>query len=120
MAAAPNNDLVSVASGFHLAVRSWEFSTETDLPTFSAPPEIEPLFEKSVSRPEPGSLLMRPTFNTTTIGALGAVNAAASSLQPFGVQLQILPERVAPLASRRNRNVILIGDPLTSFAAGRM
>ncbi|MBL8175620.1 MAG: hypothetical protein JNK48_13185 [Bryobacterales bacterium] len=120
IAAAPNNVLVSVAGGFHLAVRSGEFSTQSELPTFPAPPEIEPLFEKTVPRPEPGALLMRPTFNTTTIGALGAVNAAAASLQTFGVQLQILPERVTPLASLRNRNVILIGDPLTSFAAGRL
>ena len=59
-------------------------------------------------------------MNATTLGALGAVAAAATSLHSLGVTVQILPERTAPLASFRNRNVILIGDPLISFAAAQL
>ena len=46
--------------------------------------------------------------------------SSTSTLRGFGSQFQILPERTAPLASFRNRNVILLGDGLNSFAAAKL
>lgn len=63
---------------------------------------------------------MRPALITVSLGALGAVVTASTLSQALGVQTQVLPERTAPLASFRNRNVILIGHPLNSFAASQL
>ncbi|MCX6602639.1 MAG: hypothetical protein NTV52_03515 [Acidobacteria bacterium] len=112
--------LMCVASNFHLAVRLGNFSSESDLPTFPAPEEIYPLYQKSNPMPERGPLFMRPALNTTTLGVVGAIAAASSTLRAFGAQFQILPERTAPLASFRNRNVILYGDATSSFAATKL
>ena len=118
--ATQGNVLICLATPFHLVVRPGEFSPDADLPAFPAPAGIEAFFEKTNPRPAGTKLFMRPTLNTTTLGALGAVAAAATSLQSLGIQVQILPERTAPLASFRNRNVILVGDPLISFAAAQL
>ncbi len=118
--AAPGTVLICLATPFHLVVRPGEFSPDADLPAFPAPAGIEALFEKTNPRPAGAKLFMRPTLNTTTLGALGAVAAASTSLHSLGAQVQILPERTAPLASFRNRNVILVGDPLISFAAAQL
>ncbi len=112
--------LICLGTPFQMTVRPGGFSPDADLPVFLAPPGIEALFDKTAPRRDGAKLFMRPALNTTTLGALGAVVAASNRLQAFGVQSQILPERSAPLASFRNRNVILVGDPLTSFAAAQL
>ena len=55
-----------------------------------------------------------------SLGVVGGIAAVSSTLHALGAQSQILPERSAPLASFRNRNVILFGDPITSFAAAQL
>jgi hypothetical protein len=112
--------LICVASNFHMVVRSGAFSPESDLPTFPAPAEIYALYQKVNPWPERGSLVMRPALNIATLGVVGGVAAASAHLHALGVPYQILPERTAPLASFRNRNVILFGDPLNSFAAAQL
>jgi len=112
--------LICLGTPFQMTVRAGGFSPDADLPVFPAPTGIEGLFDKTAPRRDGAKLFMRPALNTTTLGALGAVVAASNRLQTFGVQSQILPERTAPLASFRNRNVILVGDPLTSFAASQL
>ena len=118
--AAQTDVLICLGTPFQMTVRAGGFSPDADLPVFPAPPGIEGLFDKTAPRRDGAKLFMRPALNTTTLGALGAVVAASNRLQSFGVQSQILPERTAPLASFRNRNVILVGDPLTSFAAAQL
>ena len=114
------NVLISIASGLQMTVRAGAFSADSDLPSFPAPAEIYSLYQKT-SPWDPGDkLFMRPSLNTASLGVVGAVAAAATSLHSMGAQYQILPERIAPLASFRNRNVILIGDPLNSFAAAKL
>lgn len=112
--------LICVASNFNMVVRSGAFSPESDLPTFPAPAEIYTLYQKVNPWPERGSLVMRPALNIATLGVVGGVAAASAHLHALGVPYQILPERAAPLASFRNRNVILFGDPLNSFAAAQL
>ena len=67
-----------------------------------------------------GKVIHATNLQLCSIGVVSGVAAAASSLSGFGAHYQILPERVAPLASFRNRNVILFGDPLNSFAAAKL
>ena len=120
LATAQGNVLICVASNFHMLVRSGGFSPEADLPTFSVPPEIHGLYRKANPLAEGAALTMRPAPNVANLGVVGGVAAVASALHSQGVQYQILPERSAPLASFRNRNVILFGDPLNSFAAAQL
>jgi hypothetical protein len=120
LAGSQANVLICIASNFHMMVRPGGFSSESGLPTFPAPPEIYPHYRKSNPLPEGAPLLMRPSANVASLGVVGGVAAASSTLRALGAQYQILPERTAPLASFRNRNVMLFGDPLNSFAAAQL
>jgi len=120
MALPQGNVLISVASNFHLVVRAGAFSPDSDLPVYPAPPEIHSMFRKTNPLPDGSTLNMRPALNVASLGVVGGVAAAAATLRSFGVQYQILPERSAPLTSFRNRNVILFGDSLNSFAAAQL
>ena len=62
---------------------------------------------------------MRPAENVAPIGVISGVAVATSTMRLAGAAYQILPERTAPLASFRGRNVILFGDALTSRAAAK-
>ena len=112
--------LVSIASNFHMSVRSGPFSSESDLPSFPAPPGIAPYFQKTNPWPNHGDLIMRPDLNIASLGVVGGVAAVASTLRMLGVHYQILPERSAPLSTFRGRNVVLFGDPINSFAAAQL
>ena len=112
--------LICLATPLQLMVRPGGFSPEADLPSFPAPEGVEAYFDQSLPQRDGAQLFMRPTLNSTTLGTLGAVVAASNRLQSFGVQSHILPERSAPLTSFRNRNVILVGDPLTSVSAAQL
>lgn len=112
--------LICVGTSLHLSVRAGGFAPDSTSPSFPVPPEIARLYEKLNPWPDRGTLYMRPASNTTTLGVAGAVAQAASTLRTLGVRYQILPERSAPLASFRNRNVILLGDPLHSLAAAKL
>ena len=120
LATPEGNILICVASNFHLLVRPGGFSPDSDLPSFPAPPEIEGLYRKTNPLRDGSALTMRPAPNVATLGVVGGIAAVSSTLHALGAQSQILPERSAPLASFRNRNVILFGDPITSFAAAQL
>lgn len=114
------NVLICVASNFHMMVRSGGFSADADLPTYPAPREIESLYRKANPLPDGAPLTMRPAPNVANLGVVGGVAAVSSTLHSLGAQYQILPERSAPLASFRNRNVILFGDPINSYSAAHL
>ncbi len=120
LAATDSTVLICVATGLNLSVRAGGFAPESEPPSFPLPPELMRFYEKLNPWPDGGTLYMRPASNTTTLGVVGAVAAAASSLRAMGGRYQILPERSAPLASFRNRNVILLGDPLHSLATAKL
>ncbi len=112
--------LICVGTSLQLSVRAGGFAPDSTPPSFPVPPEIARLYQKLNPLPDGGPLSMRPASNTTTLGVVGAVAEAASNLRAMGVRYQILPERSAPLASFRNRNVIFLGDPLHSIAAAKL
>ena len=114
------NVLISIASNFHMTVRAAPFSPDSGLPTYPAPVEIYPLFQKYNPLPAGASLYMRPSLNTATLGVVAGVASASATLRSFGARYQVLPERSAPLAGYRSRNVILFGDALTSFAGATL
>lgn len=120
LAAPGGNVLISIASNFHMTVRAAPFSPDSGLPTYPAPTEIYPLFQKYNPLPAGAGLFMRPSLNTATLGVVAGVAAASATLRSFGARYQILPERSAPLAGYRNRNVILFGDAQTSFAGSTL
>lgn len=114
------NVLICVASNFHMLVRPGGFSPDSDLPIFPTPPEIQSLYRKSNPLPDGATLSMRPAPNVANLGVVGGAAAVSATLHSLGAHYQILPERSAPLASFRNRNVILFGDPINSFAAAHL
>ncbi len=120
LASPQGNVLVCVASNFHMLVRSGGFSPDSDLPSFPVPPEIQGFYRKVNPLPEGAVLTMRPAPNVANLGVVGGVASVSSTLHALSVQYHILPERSAPLASFRNRNVILFGDPINSFAAAQL
>lgn len=120
LAAPGANVLISIASNFQMTVRANPFSPESGLPTYPAPAEIYPLFQKYNPLPEGATLFMRPSLNSATLGVVAGVATVSATLRSFGAGYQILPERSAPLAGYRNRNVILFGDALTSFAGSTL
>lgn len=120
LATPQGNVLICVGSNFYMLVRPGGFSPESGLPSFAAPPEIRGLYAKANPLPEGATLAMRPAPNVANLGVVGGVGAVSSTLHAHGAQYQILPERSAPLASFRNRNVILFGDPINSFAAAQL
>lgn len=120
LATPQGNVLICVGSNFHMLVRPGGFSPDSNLPSFPAPPEIRGLYAKTNPLPEGSTLTMRPAPNVANLGVVGGVAAVSSTLRAQGAQYQILPERSAPLASFRNRNVILFGDPINSFAAAQL
>ena len=120
LATPDSNVLICIASNLHMTVRAGAYAADSDLPSFPAPAELYPLYQKSSPFTDGAKLFMRPSFNSANLGVVSAVATAASSLHAVGSQYQILPERIAPLASFRNRNVILVGDPLNSFAAAKL
>ena len=120
LAAPEGNVLICIASNLQMTVRAGAYAADSDLASFPAPAELYPLYQKSSPFTDGDKLFMRPSFNSANLGVVSAVATAASSLHAFDSQYQILPERIAPLASFRNRNVILVGDPLNSFAAAKL
>lgn len=120
LASPQGNVLICVASNFYMVLRSGEFAPDSNMPVFPAPSEIYDLYDKTNPRAGASPLFMRPAGNVATLGVVGGIATAASNLRLAGVNYQILPERAAPLASFRDRNVILFGDPMNSFAAAQL
>lgn len=120
LAGSQGNVLISIASNFHMVIRPGGFSPDSGLPVFPAPPELYSHYRKANPFPEGAVLSMRPSANVASLGVVSGVAAVCTTLRSLGAHYQVLPERTAPLASFRNRNVVLFGDPLNSFAAAQL
>jgi hypothetical protein len=112
--------LVSVGTTLHMVVRPYMNVVAEGLPKYPAPPELYPLFRQHRPLPEGLRLDMHPVDNTVQLGHMVSVVDVATTLRMLGVSYQILPERSAPAAAFRGRNVILVGDPQNSDAAARL
>ena len=111
--------LICLGSTLHMLVRTAPFRDESNVPSYTAPTELHGLYAKSRPLSPDARLFMRPVENAASIGVISGVAVAAGVMRAAGVEYQILPERTAPLASFRGRNVLLFGDALTSHAAGK-
>jgi hypothetical protein len=112
--------LISVGTVLHLVVRPYMTDVAEGLPKYAAPPELYPLFRQHRPLPEGEELSMHPVDNSVQVGHMAAVVEMAGTLRLAGAFYQILPERSAPAAAFRGRNVIVIGDPQNSDAAARI
>jgi len=112
--------LISVGTVLHLVVRPYMTEVAEGLPKYAAPPELYPLFRQHRPLPEGVELSMHPVDNSVQVGHMAAVVEVVSTLRLAGVTCQILPERSAPAAAFRGRNVVVIGDPQNSDAAARI
>lgn len=111
--------VVSLATTLHLIVRPYMTVVAEGLPKYPAPPELYPLFRQHRPLPEGIELSMHPVDNSVQVGHMASVVDVATTLRLLGVSYQVLPERSAPVAALRGRDVILIGDPQNSDTAAQ-
>lgn len=113
------NVLMCVATPLHLTVGP-DTHEAFGSPNYPAPQEAYPVWRRH--RPlAPGEKLgMVFTDNVIGFGTMNSVLAAVNTLRQMGVSYQIFPERVAPISTFRNRNVILFGAPVDSDAITRL
>lgn len=111
--------LICLGSSLHMVMRAAPFPEDPNLPFYPVPAELYGLYGQIRPLAPDAKLFMRPVENVAQIGVVSGVAVAANTLNLAGVGYQILPERTAPLASFRGRNVILFGDALTSMAAAK-
>jgi hypothetical protein len=111
--------LICLGSTLYLTVRAAPFVTSKNEPTFAAPAELHPVFGETRPLLPGARLYMMPADNVAPLGVIAGVAIATGAMRLTGTGYQILPERMAPLASFRGRNVILFGDALSSQAAAK-
>jgi hypothetical protein len=114
------NVLMCIASGLHMVVRPDPFNEASARPTYKAPPELAALFRQHRPLAPDAELYMRPTDSAIPVAVLSGAVIASNTLRSMGASFQVLPERAAPLASFRGRNVILFGDTNNSNAATQL
>jgi len=109
------NVILCVATPLHLTVGP---ATHTKLGSRAYPAPEAAYGEFRQHRPlQPGAKLgLLITDNVLGVGTMNAVVASANMLRTFGATWQILPERVAPISSLRNRNAMVFGAPVDSEA----
>jgi hypothetical protein len=111
--------LICLGGPLHMVMRAAPFPDDPALPSYPVPRELYSTYGQTRPLPPDAKLFMRPVDNVAQIGVVSGVAVAASTLRAAGAGFQILPERMAPLASFRGRNVILFGDALGSMAAAK-
>jgi hypothetical protein len=89
-------------------------------PTWPAPPEVYPAFRQNRPLDPKQGLGLVMTDNVLGVGTMNAVIAAGNVLRAGGSTWQVLPERVAPISSLRNRAAILFGAPVDSEAISKV
>jgi hypothetical protein len=109
------NVILCVATPLHLTVGPASH-TRLGSPAYPAPAEAYDEFRQH--RPlQPGAKLgLLITDNVLGVGTMNAVVASTNMLRNFGATWQVLPERVAPISSLRNRNAMVFGAPVDSEA----
>lgn len=113
------NVLICMGTNLYLIVRPFIPELTQGTPKYEAFPELYDRFRQHRPLKAGAKLEMHPT-ESIAMGEMSGVVSAANALRLFHGTYQILPERAAPLASLRGRNVILFGVPFTSEAANDM
>jgi len=118
--AGPNaNVILCTATPLHLTVGPASHGA-TGTPTYPAPPEAYAAFRHNRPLDPSAKLGLLMTDNVLGVGTMNAVLAASGTLRSLESSWQVLPERVAPISSLRNRNAILFGAPVDSEAISRV
>jgi hypothetical protein len=110
------NVLICMGTNLYLIVRPFIPELTHGTPKYEAFPELYDRFRQHRPLKVGTKLEMHPT-ESIAMGEMSGVVAAANTLRQSRASYQILPERAAPLASLRGRNVIVFGVPFTSEAA---
>lgn len=110
--------LLCVATPLHLTVGPADHRIKGKA-YFPAPEEAYPIFRQTRPLEEGAKLGLLFTDNVIGFGTMNAVNATTRRLQEMGAGYQVFPERVAPAATFRSRNVVLFGAPVDSDAITR-
>lgn len=113
------NVLLAVATPLHLTVGP-EGHQVYGSPAYPAPEAAYSLWRQHRPLPAETKLGLIFTDNVIGFGTMNAIMLASNTLRSMGVGFQVLPERVAPLPTHRNRNVILFGAPVDSDAVTRI
>lgn len=119
--AQPGDDeiLMCVATKMHLLVRPNLPRSSTDL-RFAVPPELYSLFVRHRPLATGEKLMMEPADSSVAFGEVAAIATVAKTLSSFNKGYRILPERIAPLAALRDRNVVVIGIPMDSLVVTKL
>jgi hypothetical protein len=118
LAAPDANVLISVATPLHLTVVP-ESHKAAGSPSYPAPEEGYPIWRRHRPLAPGAKLELVFTDNVIGFGTMNSVLAAVNTLRQLGTSYQIFPERVAPISTFRNRNVMLFGAPVDSEAVSR-
>ena len=109
------NVLLCIATPLHLTVGPAEHEIKGK-PYYPAPKEAYPLFAQSRPLEDGAKLGLLFTNNVVGFGTINAVLSVTSRLRAIGAGFQTFPERVAPVPTFRDRNVMLFGAPVDSDA----
>lgn len=110
------NVLIAVGNPLHMIFHPFPVALPPDLKSYPAPPETYEYYRRHRPLPTDAKLTLQAVDNSTSMGHMLGVVTAAKLLNSIGASYQVLPERTAPLASFRGRNVLLIGSPEDSMA----
>jgi hypothetical protein len=111
LASADANVMVVVATPPDLLLRSLPAGAQLDTPlNLPAPSEALQYFAGRMQQRSGEEMRMMVSTSQRIGEVLGGVGAI-KTLEGFGASYRVIPERIAPMASMRGQNVLLLGDP---------
>lgn len=113
------NVTMCAATPLHLTVGPASHKSYNS-PTWPAPAEVYPAFRQNRPLDPEEKLGLVMTDNVLGVGTMNAVIAVGNVLRAAGSAWQVLPERVSPISSLRNRDAILFGAPVDSEAISKV
>ncbi|MCU1257969.1 MAG: hypothetical protein JWO80_854 [Bryobacterales bacterium] len=118
--AGPNaNVLICIGSELFMVLHTYPYLLPQGVEAYPAPADAAKIWEQRRPLPPGAEMTMHYLQSVMHIGAMVAGATAAKTLGYMDIPYQILPERSVPLAAMSKRNVIMIGNPEFSWAAGR-
>lgn len=102
--------VIGVAAPLHLQVTPYLAVVPENVPTFSAPPELYPLFRRYRDLPDDAQLQMEPVQKAVSMGNVDGLVDVITALQKLRAQTRVLPESTSPLSALRRRSAVLFGS----------
>jgi hypothetical protein len=120
LARADGDVLICIATKLHLLVRPHLPRVNEYEKRFPVFDELYPLFRTHRPLPPDGKLMMETADSSVTFGEMSAISVTTNALSRFGTSYSLMPERIAPLATLRNRNAVVIGIPMDSYVVSTL